>query len=65
MSTPTEIPAKRKTQNVVIAGLVSLFTDIASEMIVPVLPLFLVGSLHASTAMVGLIEGVAETPPVC
>lgn len=47
--------------NVVIAGLVSLFTDIGSEMIVPVLPLFLVGSLHASTALVGLIEGIAET----
>ncbi len=61
MSAPAQIPVKRKTQNVVIAGFVSLFTDIASEMIVPVLPLFLVGSLHASTAMVGLIEGVAET----
>lgn len=54
--------SKDKMQrNIVIAGLVSLFTDIASEMIVPVLPLFLVGTLHASTTLVGLIEGIAET----
>lgn len=52
---------KKMTSNVIAAGLVSLFTDIASEMIVPVLPLFLVGTLHASTALVGLIEGISET----
>lgn len=48
-------------QNVFAAGLVSFFTDISSEMIVPVLPLFLTGVLGAPVAAVGLIEGVAES----
>ncbi|MDQ7850842.1 MAG: MFS transporter [Armatimonadota bacterium] len=47
--------------NVLVAGLVSFFTDIASEMIVPVLPLFLTVTLRAPVAAVGLIEGVAES----
>ena len=47
-------------RNVVAAGLSSLFTDISSEMIVPVLPLFLTSVLGASPFTVGLIEGVAE-----
>lgn len=40
-------------------GLVSLLMDVASEMVYPLLPLFLV-SLGAGTATVGLVEGVAE-----
>lgn len=48
-------------RNIIMAGLVSLFTDIASYMIIPILPLFLVGSLGASTTMVGLIEGITES----
>lgn len=48
-------------RNIIMSGLVSFFTDIASYMIVPVLPLFLVGNLGASTTLVGLIEGIAET----
>ncbi|KGQ21431.1 MFS transporter [Thermus filiformis] len=40
-------------------GLVSLLMDVASEMVYPLLPLFLV-SLGAGTAAVGLVEGVAE-----
>jgi MFS family permease len=48
-------------RNVVIAGVVSLLTDISSEMIVPVLPLFLTLVLGAPVAAVGLIEGVAES----
>ncbi len=41
-------------------GFVSLFMDISSEMIHALLPLFLVTTLGASTAVVGVIEGVAE-----
>jgi MFS family permease len=41
-------------------GLVSLLMDISSEMIHGLLPVFLVSALGASTAMVGLIEGVGE-----
>ena len=41
-------------------GLVSMFMDISSEMIHSLLPVFLVGTLGASVALVGLIEGTAE-----
>lgn len=41
-------------------GLVSLFTDIGSEMVHSLLPLLLVGGLGASGLVVGLIEGTAE-----
>jgi MFS family permease len=41
-------------------GLVSLFTDIGSEMVHSLLPLLLVGSLGASGLVIGLIEGTAE-----
>jgi MFS family permease len=42
-------------------GTVSFLTDLASEMIYPLLPLFLTGTLGASATKVGLIEGIAET----
>src|SRR5579859_4982712 len=48
------------TRNVVVLGLVSFFTDVASEMLYPLIPLFLVGALGASPALLGLIDGVAE-----
>ncbi len=41
-------------------GFVSLFMDVSSEMIHAVLPLFVIGTLGASTALLGLIEGIAE-----
>ena len=47
-------------KQVLILGLVSLFTDIASEMLYPVTPIFLTAVLGSSMAVVGLIEGIAE-----
>lgn len=41
-------------------GIVSFLTDISSEMLVPILPLFLGFVLGASGEILGLIEGVAE-----
>ena len=41
-------------------GVVSLLMDFSSEMIHALLPVYLVGSLGASMAQVGVIEGVAE-----
>mgnify|MGYP006194721049 CR=1 FL=1 len=38
-------------------GFVSLFTDMSSEMVHGLLPLFLASSLGASALMIGLIEG--------
>lgn len=49
------------TGNVLILGLVSFFTDVSSEMIYPLLPLFLTGVLGAGPAFLGMIEGVAES----
>jgi len=44
-----------------VAGLVSLLTDFSSEMIVPILPLFLTSVLHVSVTDIGVIEGIAES----
>ena len=41
-------------------GLVSLLTDASSEMVYPVLPLFLANVLGAPVAVIGLIESLAE-----
>ncbi|MBX9254090.1 MFS transporter [Desmonostoc muscorum CCALA 125] len=43
-----------------VLGFVSLLTDISSEMINSVLPLFLVSALGANVLTVGIIEGIAE-----
>ncbi|GAB4373629.1 MAG: MFS transporter [Deltaproteobacteria bacterium] len=51
----------RLPRNVVALGLVSLFTDMSSEMIYPLLPVFLTAALGAGPAALGIIEGVAET----
>ena len=42
-------------------GLVSLLTDASSEMIYPLLPAFLTGTLRAGPAFLGVVEGLAET----
>ena len=47
--------------NVLILGLVSFLTDVSSEMIYPLLPLFLTSVLGAGPAFLGLIEGIAES----
>jgi MFS family permease len=40
---------------------VSFFTDVSTEMIYPLLPVFLAGVLGANASFIGAIEGVAET----
>ncbi|MGE5308723.1 MAG: MFS transporter [Deltaproteobacteria bacterium] len=47
--------------NIILLGITSLLTDISSEMIYPILPVFLVTTLGASPAILGLIEGIAES----
>lgn len=51
---------KKLPFTVVILGLVSFFNDLASEMIYPIVPLFLTMVLHTSIPIVGLIEGFVE-----
>ena len=47
--------------NILLLGLTSLFTDVASEMVYPLVPFFLTLRLGASPAALGLIEGLAES----
>lgn len=49
------------SRNVLGMGLISLMNDVASEMIYPLLPIFLMSVLNAGAATIGIIEGVAET----
>jgi MFS family permease len=46
---------------VIVLGLVSLANDAASEMITPLLPIFLTAVLGAGPALVGAVEGLAES----
>jgi len=48
-------------RNVWVLGVTSFLTDISSEMLVNLLPLFLANVLGAGTAVIGLIEGLAES----
>jgi MFS family permease len=48
------------TRNTLLLAFASLFADIATEMLYPVLPVFLTQTLKASGSVVGLIEGVAQ-----
>lgn len=61
-------PEKRRSRlmtgisrNVVVLGIVAFFTDVSSEMIVPVRILFFVVILRTPLPIAGLIEGVAES----
>lgn len=60
-----EIFKKKNTfgisKNVFAMGWVSFFNDIASEMVYPIVPIFLTTFLGASVAIVGVIEGIAES----
>jgi len=54
-------PAQKVPKNVVFMGLVSLFNDIASEMVYPIIPIFLNTVLKAPISVIGFIEGLAES----
>lgn len=45
---------------VIVLGVVSLLTDLSSEMILPLLPTLLLGTLGATPVIVGLVDGVAD-----
>lgn len=55
MPTPPRLP-----KTVRALGLVSLLTDASSEMIYPLLPSFLAGTLKGGPAALGVVEGLAE-----
>jgi len=47
--------------NVVLIGLVSFFADLSTEMVYPMIPLYLTSVFGATPALVGVIEGIAES----
>ena len=62
-SSPTGLRASLRSMpvNVWVVTATSFLTDVSSEMIVYLVPLFLANVLNAGTAVIGLIEGLAET----
>jgi len=51
---------KKINKNIIALGANSFFTDFSTEMILPLLPIFLERFLHATKGEIGLIEGTAE-----
>jgi len=47
--------------NIILLGITSLLTDISSEMVYPILPVYLVQILGASPVILGFIEGIGES----
>ena len=48
------------TRNTVLLAFASLFADISTEMLYPILPIFLTQTLKAGGSIVGLVEGIAQ-----
>jgi MFS family permease len=55
------VPFKGFSRNVFLLGVTSFLNDVATEMIYPLLPLFLTSKLGVAPAVIGVIEGVAES----
>ena len=55
-----KIPNKKSKRNIFALGFVSFFTDLSSEMVLSLLPTFIISLPGATPAILGLIEGVAE-----
>jgi len=47
--------------NVFFLGLVSFFADISAEMVYPIIPLYLTSVFGTTPALIGVIEGIAES----
>ncbi|AFK87354.1 MULTISPECIES: MFS transporter [Thermoanaerobacterium] len=57
----TNSKKKIVVSNIVLIGMVSLLIDMSTEMVYPIVPLFLTATFGASPAIVGIIEGIAES----
>src|ERR1700746_4056579 len=57
-STPRSVA--RLPRNIFLLALGSLFADVSTEMLYPVLPIFLTQTLGASGSIVGLVDGFAQ-----
>ena len=66
MTEPTSIEEKRKKilglhPNVFFMGITSLLTDISSELIFTLVPLFMSNVLGASSTLIGLVGGISDS----
>lgn len=52
---------KKMFKNIIFLGLVSFFADISSEMVYPLIPLYLTAVFGTTPVLVGVIEGIAES----
>ena len=59
MSAPPKLLA-RIPSTVIVLGFVSFFNDLASDMVIPLIPLLLATEFASGPMMLGLIEGVAD-----
>jgi len=55
-----KIPNKKSKRNIFALGFTSFFTDLSSEMVLSLLPTFIISLPGSSPALLGLIEGIAE-----
>jgi len=60
VAAPTQRYFAGLSRNTFLLALSSLFADISTEMLYPVLPIFLTQVLHASGSIVGLVDGFAQ-----
>ncbi len=56
-----ENPIRHLPRNVWVMSATSLLNDVSSEMLLNLIPFFLANILGVRTAIIGLIEGIAET----
>ena len=54
-------PSGSMKNNVIFIGLVSFFADLSTEMVYPLIPIYLTTVFGATPALVGVIEGIAES----
>ena len=61
MAKSKKTSSSKGIRNVLALGLVSFFTDVSTEMSLSILPFFVVQELGATKALLGIIEGLAES----
>lgn len=61
MEQPEKSIVRAGMRNILLLGLVSFFADISSEMVYPLIPIYLTAAFGATPALVGVVEGIAES----
>jgi len=61
MTADNETESKTSFRNIFALGFVSFFTDVSTEMVLSLLPVFIVNLPGSGSAALGIIEGLAES----